>query len=169
MYSKTYTSLLIVALFITMSYVPSMTFAEEIAQSDVTIIADEIITASNQQRLQASLLSLEQDTLLAIAAQRKAELMAERGEFAHTLKDQTTAWSLILNAGYSYRYAGENLAVHFRSGTAVVDAWMLSPSHRTNVLFDKYTDTGVGIALGEYNGSKGYFIVQLFASKQKQL
>ena len=42
--------------------------------------------------------------------------------------------------------AGENVAAGQRSVEEVVDAWMDSPGHRANILSDRFTDIGVGVA-----------------------
>jgi len=43
-----------------------------------------------------------------------------------------------------YRCKGENIAKGFRSGRAVVNAWMRSKGHRANILSKRYQHLGVG-------------------------
>ena len=46
---------------------------------------------------------------------------------------------------------GENLAFGKASQTApkaVVEAWMKSPGHRSNILYRGFEEVGIGIALG---------------------
>ena len=40
---------------------------------------------------------------------------------------------------------GENLAYGFSTATDVVDAWMDSPTHRDNILYDEFTTTSIAI------------------------
>jgi len=44
----------------------------------------------------------------------------------------------------------------------VVDAWMKSPIHRENILNKKFTELGIGIAAGTYEGRQAVFVVQMF-------
>lgn len=59
-------------------------------------------------------------------------------------------------------YAGENLAMQFTEANEVEEAWMVSPLHRANIVNKKYTDIGIGISTGLYNGSSTIYVVQLF-------
>ncbi len=65
--------------------------------------------------------------------------------------------------GYAYLKIGENLALgNFASDADVVTAWMNSPGHRANILDGQYTEIGVGVARGLYEGHTVYFAVQHF-------
>jgi len=75
------------------------------------------------------------------AASRVATLVAT-GKFEHLPLDPVMA-------ACSASSAGENLALGYDTGAAVVDAWMASPGHRENVL-GSYTQ--VGVACGLQNG-----------------
>ncbi|HSE35616.1 MAG TPA: CAP domain-containing protein, partial [Candidatus Paceibacterota bacterium] len=70
-------------------------------------------------------------------------------------------------AGYRFKYAGENLAVNFDDSVAVDRAWMASPSHRANLMSDRYTEIGIAMATGTYKGRQTVFIVQLFGTPAK--
>ena len=48
-----------------------------------------------------------------IAAQAKADDMATKGYFAHTSPDGKNSWYWFKQAGYTFTYAGENLALDF--------------------------------------------------------
>jgi len=129
----------------------------------VTAMKSEIVVDTNEVRIKDNRTALVSDSALSLIAQRKAEMMASHGEFAHTLEDGTTAWSLMKMHKYSFLNAGENLAVDFTSSQKIVDAWYASPTHKANIVSSNYTSIGIGIAEGIYNGHKSYFIVQLFA------
>ena len=49
-------------------------------------------------------------------------------------------------AGYSYKTAGENIAMGQKSAASVMDGWMHSSGHRANILKSDYTKIGVGYA-----------------------
>jgi len=137
---------------------------DKVAVDNVTVMKSDIIVRTNSVREKSALIALNADKALAVIAQRKSDLMAERGEFAHILTDGSTAWSLMKSYNYNFLHAGENLAVHFTTSREVVEAWIASPSHKANLLNANFTSVGVGVSQGVYKGSTGYFVVQLFAT-----
>jgi hypothetical protein len=90
--------------------------------------------------------------------------MAAKGYFSHVSPDGSTPWDWMAKVGYTYSYAGENLAVNFVDSDDVVSAWMASPEHRANILDANYTEMGYGIAQGEYQGKAATFVVQMFGA-----
>ncbi len=68
---------------------------------------------------------------------------------------------------YNFVNAGENLAVHFSDTKKLVDAWVASPTHRANIMNGAYTETGIGIAEGEFEGFNTLFVVQFFGTPAK--
>lgn len=101
---------------------------------------------------------------LTLAAQLKANDMAEKGYFAHTSPEGVTPWHWFAEAGYQYVYAGENLAVNFSRSEDVQRAWMDSPTHRANILNNRYKEVGIATAEGEYKGRRTTFVVQMFGT-----
>ena len=70
--------------------------------------------------------------------------MAVNNFFAHT--SPTTGKSLrerIPEAGYRYTTAGENIAAGQTSASQVVDDWVASPSHCSNMMTPAFRDIGV--------------------------
>ena len=128
------------------------------------VVPGSIIALTNDARGDAHTVSLVENARLDAAAQAKAADMAARGYFAHIGPDGTLPWQWITGAGYSYSYAGENLAVRFTDSKDVVNAWMASPSHRGNILKPAYTHIGVGVATGLYEGKPAIFVVQYFGA-----
>jgi len=122
----------------------------------------DVVRETNAVRSRNGLGRLSIDPRLARAAQAKADDMAARGYFAHRTPDGRTPWDWIASAGYDFLAAAENLAVGYPSDAAVVAAWMASDGHRHNLLNQKYTDIGIGIAHGRYKGQDTVFVVQLF-------
>ena len=119
---------------------------------------------TNEARLEAGLSPLSEHEELNHAAQLKADHMAEYGYFAHYSPDGSSPWRWFREAGYDYAYAGENLAVRFSDSRRVVKAWLDSPSHRANILNEKYEHVGFATARGMYKGSETVFVVQLFGA-----
>ncbi|EKD90091.1 MAG: hypothetical protein ACD_32C00026G0001, partial [uncultured bacterium] len=90
--------------------------------------------------------------------------MFSENYWAHFAPSGKTPWDFILNAGYKFTFAGENLAKNFTSSDAVVKAWMASPTHRDNLLNPKYQDIGIAVAEGNLNGQKTILVVQEFGT-----
>ena len=128
------------------------------------VVPAEIIALTNTERVDRNIQALKENKLLDAAASAKAADMVRRGYFSHIGPDEKQPWDWILGAGYDYEYAGENLAVRFVDSKDVVHAWMESPAHRANITKHVYTDIGVGVANGVYQGQDVTFVVQYFAS-----
>jgi len=126
------------------------------------IVSNTIFDETNVNRAEESLTPLIVNQTLNEAAQLKADDMANKGYFAHTSPEGLTPWHWFDKAGYSFYYAGENLAVNFIDSKDVVNAWMNSPSHRANIVNYNFTEIGIGIAKGQYKGSEAVFVVQMF-------
>lgn len=129
-----------------------------------TILPAVVMDETNASRVEENLPELTRSSVLDEAARMKAEDMAKGSYFAHWSPEGTSPWHWFTEAGYSYVYAGENLAVHFTDSTAVVDAWLKSPSHRENIMNEKYTEIGIGTAAGKFEGYDTVFVVQLFGT-----
>ena len=64
---------------------------------------------------------------------------------------------------YEYLLIGENLALGIFDGDkGIVSAWMASPGHKANILNPKYTELGVAVKNGIYNGVNTTIAVQIF-------
>lgn len=129
-----------------------------------TILPAVVTDATNAARADQGRAPLVRDSLLDVAAQRKAEDMANNGYFAHWSPAGVSPWHWFDVAGYSYKHAGENLAVHFTDSGEVVDAWLDSPTHRENIMDEKFTEIGIGTAKGRYQDYDTVFVVQMFGA-----
>ncbi|MFM2339475.1 MAG: hypothetical protein RLZZ360_111 [Candidatus Parcubacteria bacterium] len=123
-----------------------------------------VVEKTNKEREDLALSALVRNTALDTAARLKAEDMAKNSYFAHYSPDGISPWYWFNEAGYAYVHAGENLAVHFTDSKEVVEAWMLSPTHRANIVNQNYREIGVGTARGRYQGFDTVFVVQLFGT-----
>ena len=71
--------------------------------------------------------------------------------------------SVASSVGYAHLALGENLALGNYAGDAgVVTAWMASPGHRANILDTHYTQIGVAVREGMFEGSETWLAVQVF-------
>lgn len=130
--------------------------------SSVTI--DEVVRATNQERLSAGLEPLSYSEKLADAARRKAANMLEENYWAHNSPSGKSPWTWIKATGYNYTYAGENLAKDFGDTSRMISAWMASPTHRDNIVSPKYKEIGLAVVPGTLQGSETVLVVQLFGA-----
>lgn len=125
----------------------------------------EVIRLTNEKRAQAGLSALTENGTLSQAAQAKAADMLNRDYWSHIAPDGTQPWIFFTNAGYRYRYAGENLARDFSSPSSAVEAWMASSSHKENIMSAKYKEIGIAVVEGDLAGVDTTIIVQFFGTK----
>lgn len=128
------------------------------------VISSAIVDLTNTDRRVNNLAHLDVNPLLERAAQMKADDMAKNSYFAHTSPAGVTPWHWFKEAGYAFAYAGENLAIRFSDSVDVERAWMNSPTHRANILNSHFTEIGIGIAQGVYDGQPTVFVVQMFGA-----
>lgn len=68
--------------------------------------------------------------------------------FDHNSQDGRSPWDRIAQAGYTNAaWQGENIAAGYTTPSAVVDGWMNSPGHCSNIMSANFKDTGLGYAL----------------------
>jgi uncharacterized protein YkwD len=125
----------------------------------------EIISLSNDDRSAAGLAALRENMALDAAAAAKADDMAAQHYFSHTSPTGVTPWNWFREAKYEYRYAGENLALHFRDVVLEERAWMASKKHCENILNPKYLETGVAVREMDWDGKPTMLAVQLFGTQ----
>ncbi|MFC1727292.1 CAP domain-containing protein [Patescibacteria group bacterium] len=125
---------------------------------------ERVIELTNQERAKHGLSPLNHNLTLSQAAQLKAGDMFAFDYWAHTSPSGRDPWGFFKDAGYTYLYAGENLARDFQNPEAVVQAWMNSPSHRENILNDRYQEIGLVVVDGTLDGVETTLVVQLFGT-----
>ncbi len=126
------------------------------------VIAAVLVELANNDRTALALDGLSVNPTLVAAAQAKANDMASKGYFSHTTPEGYDSWHWFKEVGYDYQYAGENLAVNFSDSGDVQKAWMMSPTHRQNIMSARYTEIGIATAVGMYQGKEAVFAVQMF-------
>ena len=128
------------------------------------ISSEQLILLTNKERQSAGVGSLVINDKLTQAANEKANDMFEYDYWAHNSPTGKTPWTFIKSAGYSYVYAGENLARGFSTPEDVIRAWMASPDHRANMLSSNYRDVGFAVKVGKLNGEETVLIVEEFGN-----
>jgi hypothetical protein len=129
-----------------------------------TVTIDEVMRATNNERIGAGLKPLAYNEKLADAARRKAENMFSENYWAHNSPSGKSPWVWFKDAGYSYIFAGENLAKDFGDTSRMISAWMASPTHKENILNSKYTEIGLAVVSGSLQSSETVLVVQLFGA-----
>lgn len=123
-----------------------------------------LASLTNDERQSQNLKTLTVSSTLNKAAEMKAQDMAAKSYFAHTSPEGKTPWYWLEQVGYSYQYAGENLAINFSDSKDVTNAWMASPTHQANIVKGNYTEIGTGVASGIYKGKETIFVAQVYAN-----
>jgi uncharacterized protein YkwD len=133
--------------------------------SNAKALQSEVLGQINAQRKANGLPALKLAAKLDRAAQGHACDNAARRSISHDSSDGGTLTTRLKRAGYKYRAAAENTGRGFGTGTRAVEWWMNSPKHRTNILFNRVRDVGIGIALSDAPDNKIHWVVNFGASK----
>jgi len=133
------------------------------------ITSEEIFELTNLEREKYGLLPLSLNTSLNEAARRKAADMFAFDYWAHKSPSGREPWDFFQEVGYDYIYAGENLARDFSTPEAVVAAWMMSPSHKDNIINSHYQEIGIAVVSGTLRGLETTLVVQLFGTPVNSL
>lgn len=126
----------------------------------------ELIELTNEARVAAGAPALVVNPKLQEAAQAKAEDMLDQNYWSHYSPDGQPPWVFLAEAGYSYLYAGENLAKGFSDSRGVVKGWMASESHRRNMLNERFSEVGIATLSGYLDGQETNLVVAMYGSQQ---
>ena len=98
-------------------------------------------------------------------AELNAEAQARANEivtlFDHSSPDGSSCFTVFGEYGVAYMAAGENIAAGQTTPESVMNSWMNSSGHRSNILGGNFGHIGVGYVQG---GSYGHYWVQLFTN-----
>lgn len=112
----------------------------------VKSLENEVIRLVNVERAKAGLQQLTQNWQLSRVARYKSQDMIDKGYFAHNSPTYGSPFKMMESFGLRYSAAGENIAMGQQSPSQVMNAWMNSPGHRSNILSPSFTQIGVGLA-----------------------
>ncbi len=104
--------------------------------------AEQVLELVNKEREAAGVEPMTLDKELCAAAQIRAEEIAS--VFSHDRPDGSSCFSVL--DGYSGQtwIRGENIAMGQRNSEEVMNSWMNSPGHKSNILNSDFTKLGVG-------------------------
>lgn len=124
----------------------------------------KIVAMTNELRKEKGLKPLSETVYLDSSSQMRAADMAKNQYFSHISPEGRRLQYFLAQSGYHYSEAGENLAMGFSDAGSVMSGWMKSPTHYANLVEDIYTDVGVGVAGGVFNGVPTVFVAQHFGT-----
>src|SRR3989338_1417880 len=137
---------------------------EKKAIPEAKLTPDGILLWTNAERTKAGLPALSPNSKLAESALAKVKDMFKNQYFAHESTGGKGVGDLVSEANYEFISVGENLALGgFENDKALVDAWMASPGHRTNILGKSWMEIGVAVGRGTFESRDVWLAVQHFA------
>lgn len=127
-----------------------------------------IFNLINTERRHQGLQPLEYNPQLDEMARIQAQNMARFQKMAHVLPQASlpTLTDRARHVGYPFGRLAENVALGYPDAHTVVQGWMNSKGHRTNILNSDVVETGIGIALSS-NG--GLYYCQVFGRRLTSL
>lgn len=126
---------------------------------DVKTLENEVIKLVNAERSKRGLQTLTANWEVSRVARYKSQDMAKKGYFSHTSPTYGSPFAMMESFGIKYSAAGENIAKGQRTPQEVMNAWMNSAGHRSNILSPSYTQIGVGVAK---DSAGRYYWTQMF-------
>lgn len=134
------------------------------SSSEGSLSSSSLIALVNEDRLRDGLNPLQENALLKQAAQAKAEHILENSYFAHTSPAGVEPWDFIKDTGLKYAFAGENLAINYTNSFELHHDFLASPTHRANLLSPWFSEIGIAVIEGQYQGRRAVVTVEMFAS-----
>lgn len=119
---------------------------------------NQVVSIINQKRKSKGIKSVKTDAKLQKAAMKRAKEIAKK--FDHTRPNGSSCFTILEEYDINYRTCGENIAYGQPDAKSVMDAWMHSPGHRSNILNSSFGRVGIGL----YKKSGTCYWVQIFAN-----
>ena len=116
-----------------------------LAPANVNDLATQIAAGLNANRESNSLGRLTFNAELSQAAMSHACDMSANNYVDHRGTDGSNSQDRVRQMGYNDCLVAENLAWGYPDPSQIVQGWMTSPSHRSNMLLANVRDFGVGI------------------------
>lgn len=102
----------------------------------------EVLDLINKERKAEGLSSLTTTASLKSAAYKRAVETAS--VFSHTRPDGSSFSTVLGEYDITYMACGENIAYGQKTPESVMESWMNSPGHRSNILSSKFGKVGIG-------------------------
>ena len=138
--------------------------------SDNDITPESVTAMMNVYRSEAGLPPLRIHPKLTRAAEARMQDMIDGEWWNHESPDGTSPFIWLTSVDYDYAFAAENLAAGFETAPVLVEAWMESPGHRSNILGVQYAECGIAIIEGSTKGKAlGKSVVVMFGRSKVPL
>jgi uncharacterized protein YkwD len=127
----------------------------------------------NQTRAEAGVAPLSKDAELLSVARGHSASMDQSDQFSHDGADGSTLGSRVTEEGYGFVSLGENIAWAtggWNEGTvqALHTALVNSPGHYANMVNPNFTEIGIGLKAGDYQGQDVLFVKENFGAPNAQ-
>ena len=109
----------------------------------------EVLDLVNIEREKNGFLKLRLNQQLADVATVKSQDMINEDYFDHNSPTYGSPFDMMESFGITFYAAGENIAAGYGSPKSVMNGWMRSPGHKSNILDPDFTEIGIGIAISE--------------------
>lgn len=119
------------------------------------------------QKFYPAVSALVWNDTLAYAARNHVVDMGKRGYFDHKTPEGVEFSKRMTAAGYLWQSAGENIAAGQPTPRQVVNAWIKSKGHCTNLMSADFKELGVGM-IKQSGSTYGIYWGQNFGAKQSQ-
>jgi uncharacterized YkwD family protein/spore coat assembly protein SafA len=126
---------------------------------NVKTLEQQVIDLVNKQRAANGLSMLTANWELCRVARYKSQDMINKNYFAHQSPTYGSPFDMMESFGIRFSAGGENIAYGQRTPQEVMNSWMNSPGHRSNILSPTYNQIGVGVAK---TSSGTYYWTQMF-------
>ena len=117
---------------------------------------EKILQLVNKERTSRGLNALVLSADISKVAVEKSKDMAIYDYFAHESPNYGSPFDMMHKFGITYRAAGENIAMGYRTPADVMEGWMNSPGHKANILNKNFNKMGIGM----YSGKTIYWTQQ---------
>lgn len=122
-------------------------------------LEDEVLTLVNQRRAAGATCGstvyppttpLSTDARLTHAARSHSYDMVARDFFDHVNPDGATPFQRMTTRGYVWSNAGENIAQGDTTAAGVMNTWMNSPNHCSNIMNPNFEHIGIGFYMNTW-------------------
>lgn len=124
----------------------------------------KLIGMTNITRSTVGVAQVSTDPKLTSSANLKSVDMATREYFSHSSPSGQRLKNYLTQVDYSYKTAGENLAMGFFTAEEIIDAWKKSPTHYSNIVDGDFEEMGISLVAGEWKGVPTVYVTQHFGT-----
>lgn len=114
--------------------------------SNISALESEVINLVNVERRKNGQPTLSPNNELSNVARIKSQDFINNNYFSHNSPTYGTPFNMLRTFGVPFTAAAENVANGQRTASEVMNSWMNSSGHRSNILSPAYNQIGVGVA-----------------------